>query len=191
MRRSLVRYSVPVSSVRASSWADFITTTPVFKFSVHTRIRGIGFLVLFGTLLTGGANAQNQSDIVDLFGAMVRSGVALATRSEWERLSTREVGCVDQTLRQRGSSINTIIRQGINPSDPRIVQIRASCRDQASVPAGQTGPSFQLWARDSRRPRVWTIGDAVGFVSAFPDAALGSPHRRSNAASARAPVSGR
>ena len=36
MRRSLARYSAPVSSVQAPSWADFITTTPVFKFSVHT-----------------------------------------------------------------------------------------------------------------------------------------------------------
>ena len=36
MRRSLVPYSAPVSSVHAPSWADFITTTPELKFSVHT-----------------------------------------------------------------------------------------------------------------------------------------------------------
>src|ERR1700736_3810104 len=36
MHQSLARFSEPVSSVHAPSLADFITTTPVFKFSVHT-----------------------------------------------------------------------------------------------------------------------------------------------------------
>ena len=31
MRRSLARYSAPVSSVHASSWADFITTMVGFR----------------------------------------------------------------------------------------------------------------------------------------------------------------
>jgi hypothetical protein len=35
MRRFLARFSEPVSSSHAPSLADFITTTPVFKFSVH------------------------------------------------------------------------------------------------------------------------------------------------------------
>ncbi len=37
MRRFLARFGEPVRSVHAPSWADFITTTPVFKLSVHTR----------------------------------------------------------------------------------------------------------------------------------------------------------
>src|ERR1700724_3129881 len=36
MRQSLARFSEPVSSVHAPSWADFITATPAFKLSVHT-----------------------------------------------------------------------------------------------------------------------------------------------------------
>ncbi|WP_207231105.1 hypothetical protein, partial [Bradyrhizobium sp. Leo121] len=36
-RRFLARFSEPVRSVHAPSWADFITTTPELKFSVHTR----------------------------------------------------------------------------------------------------------------------------------------------------------
>src|SRR5260370_39640427 len=39
MHHSLARFSEPVSSVHAPSLADFITTTPVFKFSVHTTAR--------------------------------------------------------------------------------------------------------------------------------------------------------
>jgi hypothetical protein len=50
MRRFLARFSKPVRSVHAQSWADFTITTFGFKFSVHTgmivRRRGI-----FGTLI--------------------------------------------------------------------------------------------------------------------------------------------
>src|ERR1700682_5920573 len=36
MRRSLAWYSAPVSFVHVPSWADFITITFGFRFSVHT-----------------------------------------------------------------------------------------------------------------------------------------------------------
>jgi hypothetical protein len=36
MRPLLARFSEPVGSVHLPSWADFITTTPELKFSVHT-----------------------------------------------------------------------------------------------------------------------------------------------------------
>jgi hypothetical protein len=36
MRPFLARFSEPVWSGRLPSWADFITTTPELKFSVHT-----------------------------------------------------------------------------------------------------------------------------------------------------------
>jgi hypothetical protein len=36
MRQSLARFSASVSSFHAPSWADFITTTLAFRFSVHT-----------------------------------------------------------------------------------------------------------------------------------------------------------
>ncbi|MGM4907182.1 superinfection immunity protein [Tardiphaga sp. 866_E4_N2_1] len=101
-----------------------------------------GLLGLVISLLTVGANAQSQGDVIDLFGSMVRSGITLAAQAEWERLPAREVGCVDQALRQSGSSINTAIRQGINPSDPRVAEIRAACRTQAVAPADRPGPSF-------------------------------------------------
>src|SRR4029077_9079252 len=39
MRRFLARFSEPVWSGHVPSWADFITTTPELKFSVHTARR--------------------------------------------------------------------------------------------------------------------------------------------------------
>jgi hypothetical protein len=53
MRRFLVRFTEPVRSGRAPSWADFITTTAELKFSLHTRGGGCA-LLFFGLQLHRG-----------------------------------------------------------------------------------------------------------------------------------------
>ncbi|OSI77975.1 superinfection immunity protein [Bradyrhizobium canariense] len=107
-------------------------------------IRFVRFILFF--FLTGvpqGAFAQ-QREIFDLFGGMIRSGIAVATQADWERLPGSEVACLDGALRQRGSSINEMIRQGVSPSDPRVSGFRNQCRNQSNA----SGPSF-----DCRRAR--------------------------------------
>jgi hypothetical protein len=101
--------------------------------------------LLLGLILVvpQGAVAQ-QREIFDLFGGMIRSGIAAATQAEWQRLPNAEVACIDGALRQRGSSINEVIRQGMVPSDPRMAGLRSGCRGQAN----NAGPSF-----DCRRAR--------------------------------------
>src|SRR3984893_12664145 len=47
MRRSLAWYSAPVSFVHVPSWADFITITSGFRFSVHTGVE-TAFKIIFG-----------------------------------------------------------------------------------------------------------------------------------------------
>jgi uncharacterized protein len=88
--------------------------------------------------------AAQQQDIFNLFGGLVRSGIAAATQADWERLPNPETACIDRALRERGSSINDLVRQGISPSDRRIAGVRGGCQDQAS----SAGPSF-----DCRRAR--------------------------------------
>jgi hypothetical protein len=82
--------------------------------------------------------AAQQQDIFNLFGGLVRSGIAAATQADWERLPNPEVACIDRALRERGSSINNLVRQGIPPSDGRIAEVRGGCRDQTA----SSGPSF-------------------------------------------------
>ena len=72
--------------------------------------------------------AQNATDILNMFGGIMQSAVTQAAQVEWRKLSQNELSCVDQTLRQRGSDLQTAIRQGITPSDARIADIRAACR---------------------------------------------------------------
>jgi uncharacterized protein len=88
--------------------------------------------------------AAQEQDVFRLFGGMIRSGIAAATQADWERLPGSEVACVDGALRQRGSSINEMIRQGVSPSNSRMSGLRSQCRNQANA----SGPSF-----DCRRAR--------------------------------------
>jgi hypothetical protein len=96
-----------------------------------------------------------------LFGGAMQNAIIQAAQGEWRKLSETEVHCVDQVLRrQQGSDLQTLIRQGITPSDARIFTIRAACRsatrkDNSSdtpvgtptaIPKGspQTSPTQQL-----------------------------------------------
>jgi hypothetical protein len=100
---------------------------------------------LFGLILTAPQDAlAQQREIFDFFGGMIRSGIAAATQAEWQRLPNSEIACMDGALRQRGSSVNEAIRQGISPSDPRMSALRGGCRGQAI----RSAPSF-----DCRRAR--------------------------------------
>lgn len=61
---------------------------------------------------------------MNLFNRTVRQ----ALESEWRKLPPNEIGCIDQRLRQRGASIRMLIQLGVMPSDRRVNQVRASCR---------------------------------------------------------------
>lgn len=84
-----------------------------------------------------------QGDMIELFGALVQSGIAAATQAEWQKLSYAEMACVDGALRQRGSSLNEMIRQGIQPSDPRMARLRSGCRGQANAPMPESVPAAE------------------------------------------------
>lgn len=100
---------------------------------------------LFGLMLLVPHDAlAQQREIFDFFGGMIRSGIAAATQAEWQRLPNSEISCMDGALRQRGSSVNEAIRQGISPLDPRMAATRSFCRGQPNLAA----PSF-----DCRRAR--------------------------------------
>jgi uncharacterized protein YecT (DUF1311 family) len=103
------------------------------------RVLLLGFILVVPQVATA-----QQQDVFRLFGGMIRSGIAAATQADWERLPGSEVACVDGALRQRGSSINEMIHQGVSPSDPRMSGLRSQCRNQANA----SGPSF-----DCRRAR--------------------------------------
>lgn len=101
---------------------------------------GVGLILC---LMAGRAvPAHSQSNMIDLFGAMVQSGVGMAAQAAWEKLPSSEIACVNRYLLGRGSSINKVIQQGINPTDPRVFDARSECRDSGSAAAPRRRPSF-------------------------------------------------
>ena len=77
--------------------------------------------------------AQNARDMIGMFGAIVQSAIVQTTQAEWRKLSPANQSCVDETFRQRGLNLQTLIGNGITPSDSRVASIVASCRSQADA----------------------------------------------------------
>lgn len=102
----------------------------------------ITFISVCLILIGSSAAAQSPNDIINLFGGLVRSGVAAATLSAWQKVPPSEVACIDQQLRQRGSSINSVVQQGIGPSDARVFDVRSACRGQSPQQTARSAPSF-------------------------------------------------
>lgn len=76
--------------------------------------------------------AQNANDILNIFGGIMQSAIMQANQANWKKVPQSESLCVDQTLRQRGSDLQTVIRQGITPSDSRIADVRAGCKQSTA-----------------------------------------------------------
>jgi hypothetical protein len=88
------------------------------------------------------AFAQIPNDFIRMFGDPQRASVQAATRSEWNKISSSEIGCINAALRQRGASVETLTQRGVKPSDPRIGRIRTNCQSQL----GQQTPSVPTYA---------------------------------------------
>jgi hypothetical protein len=100
------------------------------------------FFWLSLTLGCANAFAQNANDLVNIFGGLIKSAIVQSTLTEWQKLPQNEVACVDQNLRQQGSSLQAAIQQGITPSDPRIAGAHAACGGQVAQQTIRHGPSF-------------------------------------------------
>jgi uncharacterized protein len=103
--------------------------------------RGVAFASVCLVLIGGSAAAQGPDDFINLFGGLMRSGIAAATQSAWQKLPRDQIACIDEKLRQRGSSINLVVQQGIGPSDARVFDARSACRGDSQQQVG-SGPSF-------------------------------------------------
>jgi hypothetical protein len=98
------------------------------------------------------------------FGGIPQWVVTKAVQVEWRRFSDTEMTCIEQTLRQRGSTMSAPIGQGIPPSDAQIAAERASCRNQIAQPISltrTTSPQTDPYSVDGL-----ALGSKVAFESA-------------------------
>ena len=105
-------------------------------------------LILAGLLLFAGhgdGSAQSLDQILQGIGRFEQPRRA-AIKTEWEKISTSEIFCVDNRLRRNRRSVSTLINRGIGPTDNRVADIVDDCRadrDQTTVTAT---PSFDCRA---------------------------------------------
>jgi hypothetical protein len=106
-----------------------------------SRWLGLGVLALLscGAPL---AVAQIQNDFNQMFGIPQDALVQTATRSEWNKISSTEIGCIDNALHQQGGSVEALIQRGVIPSDTRIGSVRSNCWSQLR----QQWMSFPVYA---------------------------------------------
>jgi hypothetical protein len=79
--------------------------------------------------------------MINVFGAIMQSAIVEATQAEWRKLGSASQACVGDTLRQRGLNLQTLIGNGVTPSDSRIASIVANCTSQ---PAAQPYANVRL-----------------------------------------------
>jgi hypothetical protein len=108
-------------------------------------VRGVpkrlAILWVFSLVLSTSVAAQNINDLLRMFGGVMQQASQQAALAEWRKLPPPEVSCVDQNLRQQGTSVEALIRSGVLPSAPQLAQSRSICHSQF---AGQSPsqPSF-------------------------------------------------
>lgn len=71
---------------------------------------------------------------------------------QWRRLTQAEINCVDQALRARNSSLWSLIRRGVGPSDPSAAELRADCRAGTSRSPTITTSSQQASPTHAAKP---------------------------------------
>jgi hypothetical protein len=132
-----------------------------------SRLRIVAPVLLLAGTST--AIAQAPNDLTRMLGAPQRSSVQAATRSEWNRVSRPEIGCINDALRQHGARIETLIQRGVMPSDPRIASIRSDCQRSPSgskyVVAGLSlGSRVQFDSSDYREYKCSPSEQFDGFT---------------------------
>lgn len=101
-------------------------------------------LLFFATLfITTGAAAQDEQAIFNLFGGIMRSAISQQSARQWHNIPVRELACIDAQLRERGSSLQFFIAQGVSPSNAPIESIRVKCQRETAVGNPHKSPTFE------------------------------------------------
>lgn len=87
--------------------------------------------LLFALSAGNQARAQDPGGVMNMFTAIMGAAIVNNARIEWSKLPEKEASCIEDELRQQGTSVGGLIQNGIVPNDPRIAGIRFDCRTAA------------------------------------------------------------
>jgi hypothetical protein len=86
---------------------------------------------LLGTMTIASAQNLNDSELL----AVAQSGIAKLAESEWSKLPELELDCINQELRNRGDSVQSIAKRGMLPIDAWTRDIRSQCPNPSGLPS--------------------------------------------------------
>ena len=96
--------------------------------------------------------AQDARDMFSLFRKLAQTALVKSAQRAWSRLSDEELTCLNKALASRGTSIGNLVRRGVQPGDPNLSSLRASC-----------GGASTFRTADGNRPSVYVVdGLALG-----------------------------
>jgi hypothetical protein len=116
-----------------------------------TRFALAALTLTAGVHVTNPTSAQNINDLLTIFGSDRQRGARQA-RAEWRRLPPAEIACIDQRLRRKGSSVDSLVRRGVKPSAARLIELRSSCRQFVESVQTDTTPVLGRDAAGSPTP---------------------------------------
>ena len=131
---------------------------------MRRRLTALGVLFSVGFGSEAGL-AQSGSDIINIFGGLVQTAISQAIQAEWRKLPPAEISCIDENLRQRGTSIGQLAQQGFSPNDARLADVRRFCRGSVAhnPPNLASSPSvISIYAVDGLN-----LGAKVSFESSI------------------------
>ena len=98
------------------------------KYVIYTAL-------LFVLSTSNQARAQVRGDLMNMFTAIMGAAIVNNAKIEWSEFPANQTACIEEELRQQGTSIGGLIQNGIVPNDPRIAGIRFDCRTAALSPS--------------------------------------------------------
>jgi hypothetical protein len=96
--------------------------------------------------------AQDARDVISLFRSLAQTTLVQSAQRAWSKLPDEELVCLNKVLAGRGGSVASLVQQGVQPGDPDLSGLRASCG---------TAPTVRTV--DGYRPTVYAVdGLALG-----------------------------
>jgi hypothetical protein len=129
------------------------------------------------------AIAQSSADIINIFGGLVQTAISQAIQAEWKKVSLDQISCIDNILRERGSSLSAVVQQNIGPGDARILDIRAACRRTVVQPLPAPAMPAAIPSREPREPAPIPVREqAIPGAYSVDNLALGEKISRESGA---------
>src|SRR5215831_5670457 len=96
--------------------------------TVPLRRGSFALLCLLGS--ASSTPAQGPDDFLRTFGTIIQPATVQATQAAWAKLPSKEVGCINDALRQQGGSVEELIQPDVLPYDRRLANERSTCQRQ-------------------------------------------------------------